>query len=135
MDGSVAVSISAKTGVSVRALRYHEEQQPLASKRSPSGQRTYPESAVERDRLIQQLYGAGLPSRQIVELLPCVKTAEMQPELLDWLVVERDRINRQISDLVSTRDRLDDIIGRPPPPGARAALPPARPLNGAGQGR
>lgn len=94
MDGSVAVSISAKTGVSVRKLRYHDEQQPLASKRSPGGQRTYPES-----------------------------------------VVERDRINRQISGLVSTRDRLDDTIGRPPPPGARAALPPARPLNGAGQGR
>lgn len=38
--------LAAKAGVSVRALRYYEEQNLLASERSPGGQRHYPHSAV-----------------------------------------------------------------------------------------
>jgi len=40
--------LAARAGVSVRALRYYEEQNLLASVRSPSGQRQYPDSAVDR---------------------------------------------------------------------------------------
>ena len=61
-----------KTGVSVRALRYYEEQGLLAAARSNSGQRHYPDSAVDRVQLIQQLYAAGLSSKTILDLLPCV---------------------------------------------------------------
>jgi DNA-binding transcriptional MerR regulator len=102
--------LAAKAGVSVRALRYYEEQNLLASARSPSGQRQYPDSAVDRVRLIQQLYAAGLPSKTIVELLPCVETGESTPALLDRLSTERDRIAEQIDSLVNTRDRLERII-------------------------
>jgi DNA-binding transcriptional MerR regulator len=102
--------LAAKTGVSVRALRYYEDQNLLASERSPSGQRTYPDSAIDRVQLIQQLYAAGLPSKTIVTLLPCVETGEVTPQLLDRLSVERKRIDVQISALVATRDRLDSVI-------------------------
>ncbi|MFI9756670.1 MerR family transcriptional regulator [Streptomyces sp. NPDC051963] len=102
--------LAARTGVSVRALRYYEEQNLLASERSPSGQRHYPDGAVDRVQLIQQLYAAGLPSKSILDLLPCVVNGEATPELLDRLAVERDRIDRHIGDLVSTRDRLDSVI-------------------------
>ena len=102
--------LAARTHVSVRALRYYEEQHLLASTRTPSGQRTYPEDAVERVRLIQQLYGAGLSSRTILGLLPCVETGEVTPDLLDRLAEERDRIDGQIDELVRTRDRLDAVI-------------------------
>ena len=102
--------LAARTGVSVRSLRYYEKQDLLASERSPSGQRHFPESAVDRVQLIQQLYGAGLPSRSILDLLPCVVHGRATPELLDRLSAERDRIDRQISDLVSTRNRLDSVI-------------------------
>ncbi|HXA61876.1 MAG TPA: MerR family transcriptional regulator [Streptosporangiaceae bacterium] len=102
--------LAAKAGVSVRALRYYEEQNLLASVRSPSGQRQYPDSALDRVRLIQQLYAAGLPSKTIVELLPCVETGESTPALLDRLSAERDRIAKQIDSLVNTRDRLERII-------------------------
>lgn len=64
--------VAAAAGVSTRALRYYEEQRLLTSERSPSGQRHYPEQAVDRVRLTQRLYGAGLGSKAIVELLPCV---------------------------------------------------------------
>lgn len=102
--------LAAKAGVSVRALRYYEEQNLLASARSPSGQRQYPHSAVDRVQLIQQLYAAGLPSKTIVEMLPCIETGEVTPVLLDRLSAERDRIDEQIGSLVSTRDRLQRII-------------------------
>jgi DNA-binding transcriptional MerR regulator len=102
--------LAARTGVSVRSLRYYEKQDLLASERSPSGQRHFPESAVDRVQLIQQLYAAGLPSRSILDLLPCVVDGRATPELLDRLSTERDRIDRQISNLVSTRNRLDTVV-------------------------
>ncbi|MCX4631870.1 MerR family transcriptional regulator [Streptomyces sp. NBC_01443] len=104
--------LATRAGVSVRALRYYEEQHLLAAERSPSGQRHYPDSALERVLLIQQLYAAGLPSRSIVELLPCVVTGEVTPELLERLSAERDRIDTQISNLATTRDRLDTVIAK-----------------------
>ncbi|MFD9196111.1 MerR family transcriptional regulator [Streptomyces phaeochromogenes] len=101
---------ASRVGVSVRALRYYEAQDLPASVRSPSGQRQYPDSAVDRVQLIQQLYSSGLSSRAIVELLPCVETGDVTPELLDRLSAERGRIDAQVSTLVKTRDRLDAII-------------------------
>lgn len=102
--------LAAHTGVSVRALRYYEEQHLLRAERSAGGQRTYPDSAVDRVRLIQQLYGAGLSSKTILSLLPCVETGEVTPDLLGRLTAERDRIDGQIDELVATRDRLDAVI-------------------------
>jgi DNA-binding transcriptional MerR regulator len=103
--------LATRAGVSVRALRYYEEQDLLAADRSPSGQRHYPDSAADRVRLIQQLYAAGLASRSIRELLPCVVDGAATPELLDRLAAERDRIDRQIGELASARDRLDTVMG------------------------
>ncbi|MDN3354492.1 MerR family transcriptional regulator [Actinomadura sp. DC4] len=102
--------LAAKTGVSVRALRYYEEQELLESTRSDSGQRRYADEAVGRVDLIQQLYAAGLPSRTILQILPCVVTGEVTPELLDRLSAERDRIEERIDGLTVTRDRLNKII-------------------------
>jgi len=97
-------------GVSVRALRYYEEQGLLASHRTPRGQRIYPPAAVDRVELIQQLYAAGLPSRAILELLPCVDAGVRTPGSMARLAAERDRIDRQITGLLATRDRLDAVI-------------------------
>jgi DNA-binding transcriptional MerR regulator len=102
--------LATRTGVSVRSLRYYEQQGLLDPDRSLSGQRHFPESAVDRVQLIQQLYAAGLPSKSILDLLPCVVNGRATPELLDRLSAERDRIDRQIGDLTSTRNRLDTVI-------------------------
>jgi DNA-binding transcriptional MerR regulator len=102
--------LATKAGVSVRALRYYEEQGLLRSVRSTSGQRHYAEAAVDRVQLIQNLYAAGLASRTIAELLPCVDANVSTPESRARLAAERDRIDRQIADLIQTRDRLDAII-------------------------
>ncbi|MFG6196306.1 MerR family transcriptional regulator [Nonomuraea sp. JJY05] len=102
--------LAARSGVSVRALRYYEEQGLLAAGRSGSGQRHYPESAADRVRLIQMLYSAGLSSRTIAELLPCVDAKVSTPESRARLAAERDRIDAQIAELTRTRDHLDEVI-------------------------
>ncbi|MPY61393.1 MerR family transcriptional regulator [Streptomyces spongiae] len=109
--------VSAKAGVSVRALRYYEEQDLLDANRSSGGQRQYPDSAVARVELIQQLYAAGLPSRTVREVLLCVDSGIVTPVLLERLAAERDRIDRQITDLMSARDRLGDVIATAQKPG------------------
>lgn len=109
--------LAAAAKVSTRALRYYEEQQLIASERSPSGQRHYSEDAIGRVRWIQALYAAGLSSKTIVELLPCVHTGIASASMLDRLGVERDRIDSQVRDLVTTRDRLDAVIAAAGNPG------------------
>ncbi|MGV9909462.1 MerR family transcriptional regulator [Streptomyces tendae] len=102
--------LAARTGVSVRALRYYEEQELLVPQRSGSGQRHYPDSAVDHVQLIQELYAAGLSSRTIVELMPYAVDGRATPELLDRLSAERNRVEGRITELVGTRDRLDSVI-------------------------
>ncbi|WP_436739624.1 MerR family transcriptional regulator [Streptomyces sp. BBFR102] len=102
--------VAAKAGVSVRALRYYEQQDLLHSTRNPGGQRQYPAGAVERVRLIQQLYSVGLPSRTVREVLPFADSGETSPELLVLLAAERDRLDRQMTELRDVRNRLHDCI-------------------------
>jgi DNA-binding transcriptional MerR regulator len=102
--------LAAKTGVSVRALRYYEEQGLLASKRSESGQRRYSEYAVDRVRMIQQLYAAGISSAAILEMLPCVVTGVASPHVLAKLQEHRSSVVRQMEDLQETLHRLDSVI-------------------------
>lgn len=120
--------VAHRAGVSTRALRYYEEQGLLTSERSPSGQRTYPESAVERVRLIQQFFTAGLPSRTILRLLPCVDAGQASPEVFALLAEERDRITAAMADLAAARDALDhmiDIANHPTPEHCPALREPA----------
>jgi DNA-binding transcriptional MerR regulator len=117
------------TGVSVRSLRYYENQGLLAPNRTTGGHRTYPASAVDRVIRIQELYAAGLNSAKIREILPCMRDADGGPSeratplLAGSLRAERDRIDRQLRELQRTRDVLDDVI-------AAAALPTKAPGGG-----
>ncbi|MGW6269189.1 MerR family transcriptional regulator [Streptomyces sp. NPDC055060] len=102
--------LARRTGVSTRALRYYEEQNLLTAERSSSGQRHYAESAVDRIHLIRQLYAAGLSSKVIAELTPCIIDGKATPELLRRLAKERDHLDQHIAELAQTRDRLDSVI-------------------------
>ncbi|MET4584061.1 DNA-binding transcriptional MerR regulator [Conyzicola nivalis] len=102
--------IAQRAGVSTRSLRYYEEQGLLSSERTSTGQRTYAESAVERVRLIQQFFTAGLPSRTIQRVLPCVDSGEASAEALALLEAERARITAAMDDLAAARDALDRMI-------------------------
>lgn len=108
--------LARSTGVSVRSLRYYEQQGLLSSRRTSGGQREYPESAVDRVIRIQEMFAAGLSSRTMADLLPCVDdvdgspSAAATPQLVGLLVEERTRIDESIKDLQRARDVLDGVI-------------------------
>ena len=104
--------LASRAGVSVRSLRYYEEQGLLASTRSTSGQRHYTDEEVERVTFIQRLYAAGLSSRTIADLLPCVDSPseENSDAALERMAQERDRLSAHIADLIHTRDALDELM-------------------------
>src|SRR5690606_33154040 len=96
--------VARRAGVSTRALRYYEERGLLSSERTYSGQRVYPQSAVERVRLIQQLLTAGLPSRTIAQLMPSIESGEADPDVFELMAAERARITAELDALVAARD-------------------------------
>ncbi|MFF6982016.1 MerR family transcriptional regulator [Streptomyces sp. NPDC008343] len=104
--------LAARAGVSVRSLRYYEEQGLLSSTRSASGQRHYSEHHVDRVTFLQRMYAAGLSSRTISELLPCVDSPseETSDAALERTAEERDRLSEHIEDLIRTREALDTLM-------------------------
>ncbi|WP_369371667.1 MerR family transcriptional regulator [Promicromonospora sp. Populi] len=102
--------VANAAGVSVRAVRYYEQQGLLTPERSPSGQRLYPADAVDRVRFFQQMYAAGLTSRNIAELLPCIETGHTDVDQRAMLDAERNRIKDKIADLQTALARLDWVI-------------------------
>jgi DNA-binding transcriptional MerR regulator len=105
--------LSKRTGVSPRSLRYYEEQGLLASSRSDAGQRHYSDAEVQRVSLIRQLFDAGMSSRVIATVLPCVETPSDSGVVelaFATMTRERDRIDADIAHLIEARDALDVLI-------------------------
>src|SRR4051794_39428370 len=108
--------LARRTGVSERSLRYYEKQGMLVSERTAGGHRDFPDRAVDRVILIQQLFAAGLHSAKIAQLLPCMRDPDggpnerATPALVTELVAERERVTAMIRDLARSRDVLDEVI-------------------------
>jgi DNA-binding transcriptional MerR regulator len=108
--------LARRTGVSERSLRYYEQRGLLAPGRTPGGQREYPEEAADRVIRIQELFAAGLHSKKISRLLPCMRDSDggpseiATPALVADLTAERDRIDRMITELINSRDVLNEVI-------------------------
>ncbi|MFC1437377.1 MerR family transcriptional regulator [Streptacidiphilus sp. N1-10] len=112
--------LARRSSVSVRSLRYYEEQGLITSERSPRGQRHFQEEDVERVLFLQRLYAAGLSSRTILELLPCVDSPSVDNSraALDRMAQEREKLSSHITDMINARDALDAAMAR-----ARRAQP------------
>jgi DNA-binding transcriptional MerR regulator len=105
--------LAAATGASARSLRYYEEHGLLASERGTGGQRHYPPAAVERVVLIRSLLAAGLTSRTIHDVLPCISDASLRtPWLTGRLRDELARVDQQMADLGRTREILAGLVER-----------------------
>ncbi len=102
--------VARGAGVSVRAVRYYEQQGLLMAERSPSGQRLYRQDAITRVRFFQEMFAAGLTSRRIAELLPCWDAGHTDAGQRAMLRAERERIQAKIDDLQATLDHLDKVI-------------------------
>src|ERR671919_1895135 len=100
--------LSERIGISERALRYYEDQGLLRPTRRPSGYRDYSEDDARTVRRIRTLLAAGLSTSLIAEVLPCMVddgdiVAPGCSELIPYLARERDRIDRSIDELKTTR--------------------------------
>ncbi|GAB2645125.1 MerR family transcriptional regulator [Gordonia jinhuaensis] len=104
--------MAERAGVSVRSLRYYEEQGLLTSTRTPGGQRRYDEADVDRVRYLRRLYAAGLSSRSIVDILPCAQSPSEETADVAWvrMTEEREKLDERIAELIRTRDSLDELI-------------------------
>lgn len=104
--------LATRAGVSVRSLRYYEEQGLLVSTRSASGQRHYAEGDVEHVIFLQRMYSGGLSSRTILELMPCTyaPSEANSDAAFDRMLEERAKLDAHIAELLRTRDTLDGFI-------------------------
>ncbi|QDQ12879.1 MerR family transcriptional regulator [Streptomyces spectabilis] len=108
--------LSERTGTSRRLLRYYEEQGLIVADRTPNGYRDYDEFYVDRVLQIRGLLEAGLPTRLIKQILPCLNKPRIihfpdaTPEMLATLEHERDRMTERVECLTRNRDAIADYL-------------------------
>lgn len=108
--------VAARSGASIRSIRYYEECGLLDPVRSDSGQRHFDESSVERVVIIKRLLAAGLGTTAVADVLPCLaEPATQTSNVTARLRTERDRLSVEIAERLATRDALDAIIDAAPP--------------------
>ncbi|MFJ8817976.1 MerR family transcriptional regulator [Amycolatopsis thermoflava] len=108
--------LSERTETPRRLLRYYEEQGLIVSRRLPNGYRDYDEYNVDRVLQIRGLLDAGLPTRIIKQILPCLDKPrtiyfpDATPEMLATLEQEQDRMTRRIDCLTRNRDAISEYL-------------------------
>ena len=109
--------LSSRTGTSRRLLRYYEEQGLIAPDRSANGYREYDQRLVDRVVQIRGLLAAGLPTRIIKQILPCldqpgilVCADDASPQMLAALELELDRLSARIATLTRNRDAVTGYL-------------------------
>lgn len=108
--------LAQRTQTSRRLLRYYEEQGLIGSDREANGYRDYDEALVDRVLQIRGLLAAGLPTRIIKQILPCLTGPrslvfdDATPEMLATLELERDRMTERIACLQRNRDAISAYL-------------------------
>jgi len=104
--------LSKLTGVSLRSLRYYEEQGLLRPDRAENGYRTYSPFAVEQVRTIQLYLQLGLTTEQIAGFLQCVmKNKEaFCREIMPVYESKLREIDEQLAALTAIRSNLIERI-------------------------
>jgi MerR family redox-sensitive transcriptional activator SoxR len=105
--------LSARTGLSVSAIRFYEAKGLVAPLRNSGGQRRFPRSDIRRLSfvLIAQQLGFSIEDiRGQLGRLPQGRT----PTAADWSSISRDFkrvLDERIDAMTRMRDRLDGCIG------------------------
>jgi DNA-binding transcriptional MerR regulator len=104
--------LARKAGVSVRLLRYYEEQGLLASQRTSGGHRDYAADTPVAVGRIRALLAAGLPTKVIRDLMPCFvgDGPELDACVLDHLRTQLVDLDTRIADLQGARTSLADLL-------------------------
>lgn len=108
--------LSTLSKSSTRALRYYEDEGLIIPRREPNGYREYDDYLVDRVIQIRGLLDAGLPTRIIKQILPCLDTprtihfTDATPEMVAMLEQERDRMSDRIEFLARNRDAIGEYL-------------------------
>ncbi|MGW1068941.1 MerR family transcriptional regulator [Streptomyces aureus] len=108
--------LSRLTGASRRLLRYYEEQGLIVPDREANGYRDFDDRYVDRVQQIRGLLAAGLPTRIIKQILPCldkprsIHFPDATPEMLALLTGERDKLSARIEVLIRNRDAMSEYL-------------------------
>ncbi len=104
--------LAEQTGVSVRSLRYYEQQGLLSSIRQPNGYRTYSVLAVEQVNTIQFYIRLGLSSEEIAGFLHCVLVNKEQfcQQVLPVYKSKLAEIDKQLQQLQMIKSNLEERI-------------------------
>jgi DNA-binding transcriptional MerR regulator len=107
--------LSELTGVSVRLLRYYEEQGLLAPLRTSAGQRVFSSHDVERVHRIRRLLDAGLGTRVIRTILDCACGGDGDVEacLDPLLVAELEQLDGRLAQLTRHRNAVAGLVRGP----------------------
>ena len=105
--------ISARTGVSVSALRFYETKDLIGGFRTSGNQRRYPQGIIRRIALIHFAQGLGISLAEIHEALaPLPRDRNPTPE--EWHSVAGVwgvKLSARIADLTRMKGLLEDCIG------------------------
>jgi DNA-binding transcriptional MerR regulator len=99
-----------------RSLRYYEEQGLIIPRRLHNGYREYDPHLIDRAMQIRGLIDSGVPTKIISLILPClgkprgIVPEDIEPELLDILREERERMTHRIDFLTRNRDSISEYI-------------------------
>ncbi|GHJ27414.1 MerR family transcriptional regulator [Streptomyces hygroscopicus subsp. sporocinereus] len=117
IEGMRIGEAAQRTGTTPRLLRYYEQQGLIAPGRSENGYREYDENALGRIAQIRDLLRAGLPTRLIQQVLPCISTPHssirfsgLTPEMVALLEAEQARLTARIDCLTRNRDAIADYL-------------------------
>ncbi|WP_354030203.1 MerR family transcriptional regulator [Curtobacterium sp. 1544] len=102
--------LAARTGASVRALRYYEQQGLLAPQRTAAGQRVYSPQHESAVATIRDLLAAGFCSSVIRALLPALSDPVMSSERLRSTVdAAETRLRSEKHVITQELDRLAEL--------------------------
>jgi DNA-binding transcriptional MerR regulator len=104
--------LAKRTGVSIRSLRYYEQQKLLTAVRLDNGYREYSSLAEEQVRTIQLYLALGISTEQIASFLNCVlKNKEaFCTEVLPIYEQKLKEMDDQIHLLSQIKSNLEDRI-------------------------
>lgn len=105
--------IARRTGLSVSAIRFYEEQGLIEPVRSGGNQRRFLRSDIRRLSFILIAQKLGLALGEIKAQLATLPQGRT-PNARDWEAISlaiRETLDARIAELTRTRDRLDGCIG------------------------
>ncbi|SNT00309.1 MULTISPECIES: MerR family transcriptional regulator [unclassified Azospirillum] len=106
--------LSRRTGVSIRMLRYYEEEGLLTPQRRDSGYRDYGPQEEESVKFIKILGATGMTLPTIAKFLPCTlkdrPSFEPCHELIDTLQDQIEATDGNINKLMEGKKLLENIL-------------------------